>query len=265
MLKTIVVHLDSGEATSARIMLAGMLAKKHGSRIVGAFAQRAEPKVVGIIVSWPSAEYIKIAADVKEKFKLLTEPDFATEWIDINRGSDEEILKWIACFTRYSDLIIMGRRDPEESELFADYLPEDVSVMSGRPVLIIPNTGKGTQFGLRPLIVWDETAESARAISESLSLIEPNAEVTILSIGVLMSEESKAHRNIERFFVSHGVNARSEIYETTTEGSWQLIQDRIASLGSDLLIVGAHKKGGFPLVACNVVRKESPIPVLMVS
>ena len=54
MIKTIVVHLDSGERCAARVDLAAALARRHGSRLVGV-APTGVPDVVVSMRTGPSS------------------------------------------------------------------------------------------------------------------------------------------------------------------------------------------------------------------
>ena len=56
MFKDLMVHLDEGERTSARLELAATLARRHKARLTGVFGQRAEAVQVGVIASWPPEE-----------------------------------------------------------------------------------------------------------------------------------------------------------------------------------------------------------------
>ena len=264
MYKTIMVHLDSSDATRTRLQVVASLAKKFTARIVGVFAQRAEAKQVGMVISWPSSEYLKATAEAREVFEQLTADVLAAEFIDINRGSDNEILKNLADAARYCDLLVFGQPGAAGLARVASHLPVDVAAISGRPILIVPNRVPSSPIGFRPLIVWNESVESARTIKESLSLIQPGAEVMVLSIGSSnLSEEVRASGNIINFLASHGVSASFESIESIEVGSWELICSRLDRLGSDLLVMGAHDQVDFPFVWHYLASSESPVPVLM--
>jgi nucleotide-binding universal stress UspA family protein len=263
MLKTVMVHLDAGEQTDARLRLAAAVAKDHGARIVGAFAQRGEPEQVGLVFNWPSREYQEASAAARERFGQVA-GDAAAGWLDVNRGGDDEILRALGNAARCCDLVVMGQNDPGAGRT-DESLPEQLAAASGRPVLLTPNRGHWSQIGLRPLIVWDPSAESARTVREALHLIRPDAQVTVLSIGLPSAEDSAACGGIGGFLAAHGVNASVERYESLEQGAWALILSRLEQLGSDLLVIGAHEQIGFPFVQRDVVREESPVPVLSAS
>ena len=54
-LKNLMVHLDQGERTAARLELAVSLARRHQARLVGVFGQRGLPQVM-----WNSLRSLRI-------------------------------------------------------------------------------------------------------------------------------------------------------------------------------------------------------------
>ena len=117
MFKDLMVHLDEGERTSARLELAATLARRHKARLTGVFGQRAEAVQVGVIASWPPEEYTRSAGVVRARFEQAAEDLGQHEWHDINRGGDAELLRQIVDYARYGDLMILGQHD-ESSHAF---------------------------------------------------------------------------------------------------------------------------------------------------
>src|SRR5690242_8031816 len=100
-LKNLMVHLDEGERTAARLEMATALARRHGARLVGVFGQRAEPEMVGVVPSWPSEAYLAAAATVRARFDAASAGLAEAEWHDVNRGGDAELLRQITDFARF--------------------------------------------------------------------------------------------------------------------------------------------------------------------
>ena len=265
MLKRVMVHLNSGEATRGRIAVAVALAQQHGAHLVGAFAQRAEAAQVGIVFTWPSTEYQQAAAAARSLFEELAKDAPSREWLDVNRGSEEKIVEVMAEAARYCDLLVLSQTDLSDSALVPAFLPEDLAAASGRPVLIIPRQGLWNQLWQRPLIVWDESPETVRAIEESLALIGRDAKISVLSLGRAISQESAAAGNIVNFLESHDVKVSYQHRTSEGGGAWDMILALIAQYDSDVLVIGAHQKTGFPLVHQDVVCGEAPVPVFMVA
>src|ERR1035438_1557337 len=107
-LKNLMVHLDRGERTVARLELAVSLAHRHQARLVGVFGQRAQAEQVGVVATWPSREYTEAAGAVKTLFEAATAGLAQAEWHDINRGGDAELLGRLTDYARFFDLVLLG-------------------------------------------------------------------------------------------------------------------------------------------------------------
>ena len=107
-LKNLMVHLDSCERTAARLELAASLARQHQARLVGVFAQRAQPQKVGLVASWPGPDYVEAREESKAAFAKATAGLPQAEWHDINRGGDAEVLRHLTNLARHADLQVAG-------------------------------------------------------------------------------------------------------------------------------------------------------------
>lgn len=261
-LKNILVHVDSNARSMARIDLATSLARRSDARLVGVFGQRAHADHVGIIVNWPPEEYTASVELAREMFVRATAGLLNSDWHDINRGSEREVLKQITDYSRYGDLMVFGQQTNYMDDIVPQQLAEEVAISSGRPVLVVPRSGDFPNIGRRPLIVWNGSRESARALNDSLALIEKGADAILLSLANTDDEARQASIEVERHLACHGISAQKEVYSKYSEGTWELILNLVANSGADLLVMGAHEHIGFPFISCDVVHKEAPIPVL---
>jgi len=62
----------SGRRTAVRLAFAIALARKHDARLVGVFGHRALPDQVGVVATWPSADYVAAAQASKAAFDTAT-------------------------------------------------------------------------------------------------------------------------------------------------------------------------------------------------
>src|SRR5690242_7168439 len=146
-LKNLMVHLDQGERTAARLELAVSLARRDQARLVGVFGQRAEARHVGVVASWPPEEYTAAAAETRARFEAATAGLTEAVWHDVNRGGDAELLRQITDLARYSDLMVFGQHDEQTRSLVPAELPDEVLVDSGRPILVVPYAGEFREVG----------------------------------------------------------------------------------------------------------------------
>jgi nucleotide-binding universal stress UspA family protein len=245
VLKDLMVHLDPGERTAARVALAVALARRHDARLVGVFAQRAQAEQVGIVINWPSPEYVAAAAASKAAFEAATAGLRAAEWHDANRGGDSELLRVITEAAHYSDLIIVGQHDEYAATLAPPDLGEHLVVHSGRPVLVVPFAGEFNAIGARPLIAWDRSRESAHALNDALPLIEGCREAIVISLDTPYDEAKEACAKVAQHLACHGIDARTEVLVAEEEHVMDFLLNRVTDLDADLLVIGAHRQASF--------------------
>src|SRR5262249_36911032 len=137
-LRDLLVHLDSGPRTAERLALAASLARRHDARLVGVFAQRAEPGQTRLVASWPPAIYTRAAAAGREQFEAAVSGLKDTQWIDLNRGSDHETVHLMTEAARHYDLTILGQDEEDGLGIVPRELVEQLIVESGRPILVVP-------------------------------------------------------------------------------------------------------------------------------
>ena len=268
-LRDLMVHLDQGERTAARLALGVSLARQHQARLLGVFAQRGEALRVGVVASWPSEEYAAAAEASKSMFVQATKGLAQAEWRDLNRGSDAEIRRHLTALAHHVDLLLLGQYDEEAKRHLSAELGEDLVESAGRPILILPYAGTFPALGKRPLIAWSDTRESARALNDALPLIEACDEAFVLSFATQREEAEAACAEVARHLASHGIKARTEVLPAEGLGIMDMLLNRVADREADLLIMGGH---GHPSLAhlgrgagTRHIFQHMTVPVLMSS
>jgi nucleotide-binding universal stress UspA family protein len=267
-LKNLMVHLDHGERTTARLELAISLARQHQARLVGVFGQLAPSHQAGVALPWPSAAYIEAANASKAAFEQATAGLPLAEWRDINRGGEEELLRRITDLARHADLIIMGQRDETAKSYVPADLVEEVVINSGRPVLILPYVGTFSKIGQHPLVAWSNAREAARALNDALPLIEGCNDAIVMSFSGTTEEGRRNCDEVIRNLALHGIKAGSEIMLVNEAvGIMDMLLNRASDLGSDLLIMGAQGYIGLPFLSrgagTRYILRHMTLPVLM--
>jgi len=266
-LKNLMVHLDQSKRTASRLELAAALARQHRARLIGVFGQLAPAQQVGTVSSWPTAAYTEAAETCKAAFEQATAGLAQAEWHDINRGSEAEVLRHITDLARHADLVVMGQHDETGKSYVPADLVEEVVLNSGRPVLILPYVGTFAEVGKRPLIAWSNAREAARALNDALPLIEGCNEGTVLAFSATADDARKSCDEVIRHLACHGIEAGSEIMVVNDIGIMDMLLNRAADLGSDLLIMGAHGHIGLPFVSrgagTRYILRHMTLPVLM--
>jgi nucleotide-binding universal stress UspA family protein len=276
-LKDILVNLDATAASAARLDLACALARKHGAHLTGLF-------VVDISVAAMAgaegggaalAELIEImrrdglaAAKVAEDaFREKTRREgVAAEWRMVEGVAPQQV----ALHGRYADLIVVGQDSPEEGAPAAGPLLEAALFTSGRPVLVVPFTGRFETLGKRVLIGWNAKREAARAVHDALPLLAGADSASVLVVNPqpgsdLHGEEPGA--DIAQHLARHGVKVTVERIVAPDLGADDALLNRAAESGADLIVIGGYGHSRLrELVLGGVTRgllRHMTVPVLM--
>ena len=267
-LKNLMVHLDRSGRTAARLELAVALARRHQARLVGVFGQRAQPEQVGVVATWPSREYVESVAAVRALFETAVTGLPEAEWHDVNRGGDAEIIRTVTDYARFFDLVVLGQHnDQEAGALTPPELAEEVVGHSGRPVLLLPYVGDFPHVARLPLIAWNNSREAAHALNDALPLIAGCDEAILLSLDTRYEDAKASCLLAAGQLARHGIKARTEILTVDDVGIMDMLLNRVADLGADLLVMGAHGQIGFPFVSRGAgtrhIMRYMTVPVLM--
>jgi nucleotide-binding universal stress UspA family protein len=241
-LANILVHLDSRPRTAQRVALSLRIAERSGARLTGLFAEQAEAHVVGTVATWPSAPYVAAREEAQAAFAAATAPikDRAA-FIDLNRGSDHEIIARLTAIARTFDLVVLGQAQDEVPT--PAKLPDAVIADSGRPVLVVPYVGTYPDIGARPLVAWHGSRGAARATFDALPLLADGCEALIVEAGRKGDARYEFSDLLIANLARHKVNARYQhsIVEEITVADTLL--SAIADHSADLMAIGAFDSG----------------------
>ena len=238
----ILVHLNSRPRTAQRLALGLRIAERAGARLTGLFAEQAEAHVVGTVATWPSAPYVAAREKAQAEFAAATAPlkDRAA-FIDLNRGSDHEIIARSTAIARTFDLVVLGQAQDDVPG--PAKLPDAVIADSGRPVLVVPYVGTYPDIGARPLIAWHNSRGAARATFDALPLLAGDCEALIVEVGRKGDERYEFADLLVANLARHEVRARYQhsIVEEITVADTLL--SAISDHSADLMAIGAFDSG----------------------
>jgi len=262
VLKNILVLMDSLPAAAGRLELALKLAKQHGAGITGLN-----------VVSHPLFELGKgthdEAPDQRELFEAETaRAGVEAVWQNCDvKGLRETVADAVNQQAGFADLIVLGQPEPGAKEKTSDLdLIEKVVLGSGKPVLIVPYAGSFNRIGRRVLVAWKTGRESSRALTDSLTLLQRAEVVSIFEVNPTEGEKDEVDKlcgHLER----HGVTARLVTSAVTALPVGDVLLNRLADRGGDLLVMGAYAHGHFGSYAfgdvARHVLRHMTVPVLM--
>ena len=244
--KTLLVHLDTSPRAQLRIEIALRLAREFGAHVTAMFATFV-----------PSPRSYYLAAGAVESFDALRETLDAErgalerlfraelaraavegEWIVPTEYADEALIR----ASRGADLVIAGQADPEDPEsTIGDRFPEDLVMMAGRPVLIVPYAGGCNPLGERVLVAWDGSREAARAVHDALPFLLRATRVTVVRVTTPAAQPDATTRKHPDLDIVAAL-ARQRVNVDATA----IISDADETVGTALLSYGAD--AGYDLV-----------------
>jgi nucleotide-binding universal stress UspA family protein len=177
------------------------------------------------------------------------------------RCNSSELSRLLVDYARLRDLTIMPESDDR-------WYAEAVIFGSGRPTLILPRNPRSATFALGTVVVaWDFSRAAARAVADSLPLLERAANVRV----VCVLNEKRLDRKLSAEDLSgnlsrHGVDVTLDQIDAKGRAIGEVLESYVAAHAADLLVMGAygHSRlrefvlGG----ATRSLLSKPPLPIL---
>jgi nucleotide-binding universal stress UspA family protein len=270
-MKDILVHLDGGPRSAARLAAAIAVAKQLGaSRLTGLFAQSEShgPSAVARRAS----DHLQAAALLAEIafHAALAGSGLVARWWRLSHGEEGHVIAETLFCARYADLVILGQYNADSSRVPESFV-EQVVLNCGRPVLVLPHSGAFETIGTRITVAWNASREASRAVHDAMPLLEQAAEVTILAIrntgpGAVPHLDDVPAVDIADSLATHAIAAKCERLTGEDIGVMDLLLSRSFDLGADLLVMGAHSGLGLSFTrgaGTRFILSHMTLPVLM--
>ena len=276
--KDLLIHLDTTATCAERVRLAVELAKTHEAHLTGLYVV-GEPVVPAMVLGMiPEEVRIKQRRAAEEhaemavaRFREVAEREGISFECRIAHSPDLDIASTVALHARYADLLVIGQANPDDGDTLP-HLPEQVALVSGRPVLVVPFVRSATpgHLGERVLVAWDAGREATRAVHDALPLLVRAKVVHILCVNpksTLMGHGAEPGTDIALHLARHGV--RAEVHRTVAQerAEGEAILSSAFDRGADLIVAGAYGHSRMrELVLGGVTRtllRSMTVPVLM--
>lgn len=249
MIRDILVHMDNTPHSADRLNYATELAVRHQAHLTALHIRHPPFIPVDVMGTGVAGTVIEIQREAQEEQAKATKQlvnatadrhGVAIEWRDAKGDIDETLV----AHGYYSDLIIIGQRDPglDLDTPFSPH-PGKAILSAGRPVIVFPKGRKVTTFGSRILVAWKASAPAARAVADALPLLQKAEDVTVMEV----TEDAANHRiagaDIATHLSRHGLTVTLEPFVAPEADAGLLIPARAADLGADLIVMGGY---GYP-------------------
>ena len=243
--RTILLELVDDAQTEARILC--------GRRL----AERFEAELVGIHVSLPpfvpvgygeGAAYVGpevfeaqreanrlVRERVEAAFRRSCDPAKMPVRDVYEEGDPGEL---IAEAARTVDLTVAAQSAMEGLDALAPHPLDHVILSAGGPVLMLPRAGWGEPIGLRVVVAWNGSRESARALKDALPFL-----VTAERVTVVAGDEDAAAtlEGAAALLRRHAANVDTKAIEMAHgRGHGATLLGALEAEGGDLLVMGAY-------------------------
>jgi nucleotide-binding universal stress UspA family protein len=264
--KTILVHVDESRHASLRVELAAKVAATYDAHLVGV-ALTGLPEIFYDPIVNPMDPAIEPllqvprqrAADALAQFEA-TARKFHSGSIE-TRLEENESAVGISLQARYSDLVVLGQYDPDDTESSTkpDFT-ETVIMECGVPVLVVPYATAVTTLGQRALVAWNASRQAVRALHYALPVLQRASQVDVAVFDpdtLPSSYRAVPDKDILAWLERHGISAK--VTRSVTAGDID-IGNALLSLAtdhtSDLLVMGCYGHRRFREVLLGGVSRE---------
>lgn len=274
--KTILVHVDESSRSELRVKIAAEIANREDAHLIGTAVTgvsrfiyqdgniSASDPNLGIHLKFLRERAEKAIAGFKQSVAELGVSSYESMIANDEAGGG------IGLQARYSDLVVVGQtnRDEPSPSVLPDF-PEYLVMNSGRPALIIPYAGDFTTVAKRPLISWDASRESTRAVTDAIPLLKQADLVQIAIFNPTALPDAHGEQpgaDIALFLARHGIKVEVSVHKTSTDIGNALLS-LSHDLDSDMIVMGGYGHSRFrEMIMGGVTRtilESMTIPVLM--
>lgn len=273
-IKNILVHIDHSAACVLRVNAAIDLAKTNDARLSALFVipdyfvpSYVEAQISADIISQISDQAIARAKETQSKIKAqVKEAGFEVECY-IEEGN---IVAILSDYARYADLVVLGQSQPDDPDNISEGLADHLVIEGGAPCLVIPYIGGRQTLGKRILVAWNESRESARALRDSLPLLQQAEQVSVLLIKHKSHHEDHTamqEKVILGYLANHGISGKISLCIDNHLDPGNTLLAQASDNDCDLIVMGAYGHSRLrEMVLGGVTRhllKEMTVPVFI--
>ena len=272
--KTILVHIDAGKRCPVRVDAAISIARQYDAHLIGLNALTSVELPGYVMAGSGGMSVVDIQKRYADEQVVLAKAVFdkalsaaglaAAEW----RVSALDALDAVTLHGRYADLIVLGQPWSKDNAGVGLGFAEQVVIEAGRPVLMIPYTGKFAVIGKRILIGWDASREATRAVTDALPFLQHAEAVQVVVINPKAGEHgAMPGSDIALYLARHEVNVEVFTDQAAENDVGNEILSRAADFGADLIVMGAYGHSRFREMvmggASHTIINSMTVPVLL--
>ena len=245
-LRHLLVHLDKSETSAIRADVAIALAKRFDAKLTALYAV-CDPDVPSLASRNRYVFVERAAGKAEAAFRLHAgNRGVDVDWRADIGANDVQVSRAVVLRAREMDLVVLGQLDPGSADgSVPEALIEHTVLHSGRPVLVVPYSGRFDALGRRIVVAWNASREASRAVHDALPLLASAEEVTVLAMapaGPRGNAAAPADTDaLVRHLAEHRITATADrlVFDASTIEPIDRLLSYLADSGADLLVMGA--------------------------
>lgn len=264
----LLVAFNGSDGSVAALRYAAALAKRFGAHVTAMLAHSGH-EVIDKRSRWIPKEAralldaanTGIMREIEDRFEAERKALGLANGLQLKEvtGRVDTVLSEAA---RHYDMLIVGTRSVTDDEHVTLH-PDRIALLSGRPVIVVPVGYDAGAAHSHAALAWDGGRAAARALSDSLRLLEDEGHVSVLTLGPRTPwpiEDLMLHLS------RHGVEATHHDWPTSHPVAATLLEWCHRNKPS-LLVLGAYEHSKFREDLLGGVTSEVlariDIPVLL--
>ena len=268
-MKTILVHVESGDASEARLLCALDLARATGAHLsclaVTPCNQFITSDPFGGAYALPNV--MAVLAEHKEKLRAALEHRLAGEDVSWDYAHvDGHPPAAIASASRLADLVVLGKPLAGAAGREAMSLLGEVVLNVSSPVLAVPEGATGFDAFAPAAIGWNGSIEAANAVRAALPLLRLAPSITVITV-----EEHDDHdfpqTDIREYLSRHGLHATMQCLPSGESNIADVILWTLSRSDAGYLVMGAYGHSRIrEYMFGGVTRRmlsDLPVPLLL--
>jgi nucleotide-binding universal stress UspA family protein len=245
--KQVLVHVEPGSASEARLNYAIGLARTFGARLTGLTVTLSPAEIPAAMIG--DAQILNAAIDAaresadyaEQQFEgLMRDCGLATDW----RNGEGNPAQVVGAEAARADILVIGgqlRNDMDGG--FYRLAPDDVLMACGRPTIVVPEKLATDFRAKRILLAWKNTPEAARAAHDAIPLLTQADEVIlaeVASAGGWNGGHSISVEDMADHLRVHGAKITTARIKGQASEAGDLLLDFGAKNRVDLIVAGAY-------------------------
>ncbi|WP_119390802.1 universal stress protein [Taklimakanibacter lacteus] len=247
--KTILASLNEVSQLRSVLSAAAAVARKDAAHVIGLYVIPAIELQVGSEIQVLPVENDELQQYFKRQEKTVR---VAFESTVLEAGCQGEFRVIEALYphiaatvveeAREADLVIVGHSSSASSRALGADFSEQLCIGSGRPTLVMPANGQTDLLLDRVLVGWNGSREAARAVFDSIPLLQRADEVLIAyacAESKLQPRLEARREELEKTLLRHGIPAHAVDLESPREAGKALLEGA-ETRRANLMVMGAY-------------------------